>query len=167
MVLFFIILNLCSIHSEVHPLKMSVCEITYNADQGEYELDFRIFLDDFSEAMENELTQSNTSFSHTAMKPSIVMIGRYVRSHFNLVINGESQTIRTKSVDLEGIAIHLVLKTKKAIAPTSVHNMLIENSILVDDFPNQRNIVHLFWPGEKKKTVMFGDFKRKEVISIR
>jgi len=140
-----------------HPLKMSVCNFHFDADKGNYILDLRFFADDFLVSLEKSISRSGVSL----MDPSEVMVKSYLKDHLAVFFNGQEQKIRFVKMKKEELTIYAILQIKTDIKPDQITSIKVIDTILVDDFINQRNMFHVEIPGQKRRTLLF-NFDQKE-----
>jgi hypothetical protein len=136
---------------------MSVCNFHFDEDKGNYILDLRFFADDLLVSLGNSISQTGLSI----MDPSEVMVRSYLKDHLAVFINGKEQKIRFVKMKLEELTIYALLQIKTDIQPQEITSLKVVDTILVDDFVNQRNMFHVEMPGKKRRTLLF-NFNQKE-----
>jgi len=95
------------------------------------------------------------------MDPSEVMVKSYLKDHLAVFFNGQEQKIRFVKMKKEELTIYAILQIKTDIKPDQITSIKVIDTILVDDFINQRNMFHVEIPGQKRRTLLF-NFDQKE-----
>ena len=139
-----------------HPFYISVCQIDHNPDPGTLEMSFRIFADDLELALETMGTDRlRLGTEHEAEKADLY-ISRYLARHVEIEINGHrvGAGFLGKEVDSDAIWCYVEVENVPVI-----ETMTITNTLLLETFEDQVNLVHVNAAGQKKSLV----FNRQEI----
>jgi len=124
-----------------HPFHVSVCEITYDQEDKALEITHRIFLDD----MENALREYHdlTQFDITRPKENLdlnELLRVYIIENFKIKINEEAKKYEFIGYELEKDVIYAYLQV---VNLTSFNDLEVFNTILIQLFDDQENLVHV------------------------
>jgi len=135
-----------------HPFYLSVCEINYNPTNRSLEITHRIFANDLSDAISDsyglEIEGSNT-------KLDSILTG-YFHKHFKISLNQKSATITYVGSEVEEDVVWCYLEIKKVKRLGLVE---IYDAVLMDEFEDQNNIVHVT-SGEVTKSLKLDQFNK-------
>lgn len=126
-------------------------------------VDVRMFIDDFLVATDSSLSlTSNVDF--TMLKPRKSSVRDYISKHVEVIINGETQVLEFDKMKIEELTVLAILQFKSDIPPAEIAQLKVTTTVLVDTFPNQRNIFHVELPGKKRKSLLFNQYYRENEI---
>lgn len=129
----------------VHDFKLSVCEIRYEDSIGTYELKFYLFQDDLKAALYDD---------PAAPAMAEADVAGYIRQHFTFRPGGETVPLRYESMREKNDQV-LVRFTVGGEGPDTYDHLSIRNTILVEKFRQQSNMVYLYLPGKEKASQLF------------
>jgi hypothetical protein len=147
-----------------HPLKMSVANLTYDADKQRYQLDLRMFMDDFL-VVTGALEPDANPFGDIISAPSKNSVKTYLADHLFIFFNGAQVQLKVDKIKIEELTIYVTFEVNAEITPPNITEIRVEDTIYVDEFVNQRNMIHISLPGKKKKSLLFNQYQREEVAS--
>jgi hypothetical protein len=142
---------------------MSVASLSYDEKRNEYIVDVRMFIDDFMVATDSSLDRSS-NIDLTLLKPRKSDVRDYVSSQISIVINGQIQTLVFEKMKIEELTVLAIFRIKSDITPSEINRIDVTDTILVDEFINQRNICHIEIPGKKRKSLLFNQYYRENEI---
>ncbi|MCY3555356.1 MAG: hypothetical protein OXH56_08545 [Gemmatimonadetes bacterium] len=133
-----------------HPFYISVCQVDHNADTGALEMSFRIFMDDLELALETMGTERLHLGTEREAEKADIYIGRYLARHVVIEINGRrvSAAFLGKEVDPDAIWCYVEVENIPVL-----ESMTMTNSLLLETFEDQVNLVHVNANGQKKSLV--------------
>ena len=149
-----------------HPLKMSVANLTYDEKKAEYHLDIRMYMDDFLVATNPEL-ETTPNIDFTLLVPSKSNVRAYLEEHLEVIFNDQVQPMKFAKMKIEELTVYVEYTIKNNIIVSSLNKIQVKDSVLVDKFSNQRNVVHVELPGKKRKTLLFNSHYRELEISFK
>lgn len=134
----------------VHPFYVSVCQVDHNPDTGALEMSFRIFMDDLELALETMGTERLRLGTERESEKADHYIGRYLARHVVIEINGRSVSTAFlgKEVDPDAIWCYMEVENIPVL-----ESMTMTNSLLLETFEDQVNLVHVNANGQKKSLV--------------
>lgn len=148
-----------------HPLKMSVANLSYDESRERYELDLRMYIDDFmvvSGILEHE-SQYKPSLTSV---PSKSMVAAYVEENFKISINNQELDLEVHRIKFEELTIYVTFKIKEIVEPGHIESIEVKDSIFVDRFVNQRNVIHVEIPGLKRRSLLFNKYQQEGVLDF-
>ncbi len=145
---------------------MSVVNFSYDLENGEYVIDLRMFLDDFMAVMTGQ-DETNFQGNSLLLVPSKKEVKDYLTENFQLVINDMPVDLQVRKVEIEELTIYVTFKSPDLIPPSEIKKALVRNSIFVDRFVNQRNVIHFNLPERSRKSILFNSHKREGEIQFK
>ncbi|MCB0687514.1 MAG: hypothetical protein KDC53_13355 [Saprospiraceae bacterium] len=138
---------------------MSVATLTYDDSKGVYSIDLRMFLDDYL-VISGDLKEENNPFGQILSTPAKGEIRDYLEQHFKIYFNGQQMELKVNKVKTEEVTIHVVIEIKSTMVPAEIKEVKVEDTIYVDQFINQRNVIHITLPEKSKKSLLFNKYQR-------
>ena len=128
---------------DLHTFYISTCFIRQDGDR--VVVDYRIFMDDLAQALKkNQVSDDANAYC--------AEVATYVKEHFNLSLNSRAVELRLVGCDIAGEA-QLKTVSCKLVGdlnyPTNAV-ISIESSVLVEEFEDQVNMMHVRLDGIKK-----------------
>lgn len=156
-----IILILCSSFITAHKFYVSVTQIEYIASKQHLQIVSRVFIDDLEDALQARYDTSLVISSEAAetIKP---IVSKYFKKKFTLKIN--DQTVQYNFLGFE-IENDLMLCYLEINDVKELKTITIDNQLLMDQFIEQQNIVHVK-KGEVRKSVVLEDEKHKAMLNF-
>lgn len=138
---------------ETHPFYISVCQVDHNPETGALEVSFRIFMDDLELALETMGTDRLRLGTERESEKADLYIGRYLARHVEIEINGRrvSTAFLGKEVDSDAIWCYV-----EAEDVPDLKTMTMTNTLLLETYEDQVNLVHVTANGQKKSLVFDG-----------
>ncbi len=141
-----------------HDIHVSICDIKDKSDKGKVELSVKIFYDDLLNAVGlkvgEELPENYTSADE--------LIIEFISRNIKVSINGEEKEMKY----IESISYPPAVWTTMEIDHQStINDITIENTILLNLFDDQTNMVNIKLAGEKKKA--FALNHKKTLVNIK
>lgn len=152
----FLLAPLMSFHA--HKFYVSNTIIEYSAQNQTYGITVKMFTDDLETAIGGEsihLGEENEVINAGAL------LETYVNGHFKLTFNDQEQMLVYLGKEVEN---DLTICYFEMLQSTDFHTLKIDNSLLLELFPDQKNIVSLA-VGGKSQTLIMTDLKRTELVS--
>lgn len=152
------------IAAEDHPLKMSVATLAYDQGKQTYSLDLRMFLDDFMVVTQGG-EESDYQVNSFVKKPSKALIKTYLADHFSFEINGDTLAMKVRKISFEELTIFVVFEVNDLPPPDEIKGIKAVDTIFVDRFANQRNVIHIELPEKKRRSLLFNAYHRDGSLS--
>lgn len=133
-----------------HPFYISLTDIRYNDAEKTIEIAQKIFWDDLERGL-GETNNTKVDFLNPSSPEKLKkMIETYVLKHNQIIINGKKVELHFLGYEIEEDATWIYIEGKNVALPKSVD---IRNSILIEQFEDQQNIVN-FYVGKKPKSLI-------------
>lgn len=126
-----------------HDFKMSVTEVVFSEEKKAFEVKVYLFTDD--------LTATLTGDPNAAL-PSNKTIGEYISQHFELSVNGSKQSLSFQSIRQKNDQVLATFSTP--VFAQKIKKIKVKNSLLVEKFREQTNMVYAILPGKGRETQM-------------
>lgn len=144
---------------------MSVANLSYDESRERYELDLRMYIDDFmvvSGILEHE-SQYKPSLTSV---PSKSMVAAYVEENFKISINNQELDLEVHRIKFEELTIFVTFKIKDIVEPGHIETIEVKDSIFVDRYVNQRNVIHVEIPGSRRRSLLFNKYQQEGTIEF-
>lgn len=143
-------------YAEVHPLRLSLCEIEHVADKQLLTINLKLFLTDVNEAITFDPYSKQLAFcqpNEAANANSLLM--DYINKYFYVKVNGQTVqlTIKSKRLSGEGDNTALWIYFEHPLQE-ALRTMEIKNAVFTDLFFDQNNIVYVHTGGESKSLML-------------
>lgn len=131
-----------------HKFYVSLTQINYNSKTKSIEVTLKLFTDD--------LELSTTNFSKKTVKiinaeDSDVEIANYIKDKFSISINNKVQVLNYLGKEMENDVSWCYLEIKNV---TDIQSIKINNRIFTEQFPDQKNLIHLNVNGVEESAVL-------------
>lgn len=154
----FFVLSMSSF--AVHKFYMSIYQINYAPEKKMLQITARIFVDDFDKALEKKYGKKVFLGTNKETTESIELLKKYLTESFSLKVNGQSKTMNFLSKEMDGDVLVCYLSIKDI---SKINTIDIYNSILIDCFTEQQNIVNVT-AFNVKKSFLFTESSTKQVL---
>ena len=143
-----------------HDFHASVTQMQYNVKEKTFEISIRVFTDDLEKALSEE---SNTSVRLSVGPKSDAIIQNYIRSRFGYVTaQKQPKTINYVGHEVEADANWLYLEMPY---PESFRGGSLNQTMLMEVFDDQVNMVNIQYQGQKK-TFVFRKSQPVQAVSF-
>lgn len=142
---------------------MSVANLHYDVEEEKYQLDLRMFIDDY-------LVVTGVLESESNYQPSLIMVPTkksvrdYLSQHLFISINGKALQLKVDQVKVEELTIFVVFKAEHQIPPDEITSISVKDTIFVDEFISQRNVIHFDFPDKSRKSLLFNQYEREATL---
>ena len=131
-----------------HKFYVSLTQINYNSKTKSIEVTLKLFTDD--------LELSTTNFSKKTVKiinaeDSDVEIANYIKDKFSISINNKVQVLNYLGKEMENDVSWCYLEIKNV---TDIQSIKINNRIFTEQFPDQKNLIHLNVNGVEESALL-------------
>lgn len=145
--------NAGAMRKAAHPFYISVCQVDHNPDTEALEVSFRIFTDDLEQALESMGTDRLRLGTEREAEKADLYISRYLARHVEFEINGRrvSAAFLGKEVDSDATWCYVEVENVPVLK-----TMAMTNTLLLESFEDQVNLVHVHAAGQKRSLVFDG-----------
>jgi hypothetical protein len=131
-----------------HPLHVSVTEIEFDEKEKELEIISRIFTDDLETAIraDRQLPELDLLNPAGGLKTN-ELVKEYVLKRITITVEGKEQKLNFLGFENDGEALICYIQVKDL---RKVKNITIVQSVLLETFDDQSNLVHVTVSGKVK-----------------
>ena len=150
-----------------HPIKMSTCIVTYDQNGETLNLKFFFFKDDFGDHL-SHITGQNLDLDKKDKTTSLAM-QNYIEQNFNISANTTPLTMLYNGYQLNDLTVEVNYSVKnfKCKDTNGKTSLEIENSLLMDAFDEQTNIMRIDLKGNKNyHTAKFTKKENRQIIQL-
>lgn len=146
-----------------HPFFISLTEMRYNPASQKMEIAQKIFWDDLEVALGNEF-EEKVDFLKPKDKAKLEsQLKSYLLKHNQIWVNGKLLTLNYLGYEVEEDAAWFYLESSQAEAPKTVE---MKNTILLEDFDGQQNIVHVYFQSKSPRSMLLGKGEEKGKVEF-
>lgn len=150
--------------AEVHPLKLSLCEIDYSSSNQLLKVNLKLFLTDVNEALVFDPNSTKLAFCQPNEAPNAeAMLLTYLNNFFYLKIDQKIIDLKIKHKKLKGEGDNVALWIYFEIKQPEFKSIEVKNAVFTDLFFDQNNIVYVHYD-EASKSLMLD--KKKSVHQL-
>ena len=147
LVLFF--LGLTSM--TVHRFYVAIYQIDFVPQKKRLEITTRIFMDDLNDAVTKAYKKNTNIGTEKETSEDIVLLKKYLTENFKLTVNGKPKAFTYLSREVESNVVICYLSIKEI---GKVSSLQVDNSILIDVFSEQQNIIQFNNNGKKQNLLL-------------
>jgi hypothetical protein len=144
----------------VHKFYMAIYQINYAPEKKMLQITSRVFLDDLNIALAKKYNTKTFLGSDKESVEDVNLLKKYLAENFSIKVNGQAKHMNFLSKEMDGDVLVCYLN---CTAISKISSLEIYNTILIDCFPEQQNIVHIT-VFESKKSFLFTDISTKQVL---
>ncbi len=143
-----------------HPFYISVCQVDHNPDTAALEVSFRIFTDDLEQALETMGTGRLRLGTEREAEKADLYISRYLARHVEIEINGRRVSAAFLGKEMDSDATWCYVEVENI---PDLKTMTMTNTLLLESFEDQVNLVHVNANGQKRSLVFNGQQVRQKL----
>lgn len=143
-----------------HEFHTSIAEIEYNHKSRAFEVSLRVFIDDFEKALGN-LSGKKETLDESNKHHALIM--KYIKQRFFITNRRGKQkemTLIGKEFKTDAVWLYIEIPFRE-----SLRKAKFTNSLLMEHFNDQVNIINLKYKG-KKESFLFKKESQVQAISI-
>lgn len=136
-----------------HDFHISKCLVEYKPETSSFQISLHLFIDDLEQSMALEGTDSLFLLTAKESPLAEVSVAKFLEAHFKIEVNGQPLTYEYLGKETAGdyIAMWCYMEVTKVPHPTQI---TIYNDLLLNVFEDQKNIISVIGPGEKKAVMI-------------
>jgi hypothetical protein len=131
----------------VHKFYMAIYQVNYAAEKKMLQITSRLFVDDLDKALEKKYGKKFFLGTDKETPESIDLLKKYLAEKFTVKVNGQSKIVNFLSKEMDGDVLVCYSNVRDI---SKINSIEINNSVLIDCFSEQQNILHLTVFGTKK-----------------
>ncbi|MEM6377634.1 MAG: DUF6702 family protein [Bacteroidota bacterium] len=142
-----------------HPIHLSVTEVSAEDAQSELNFSITFFMDDFGVAAKYP---KYADAINTGKMTVDELILQHLQKHLKVKVNGKALKYKIKRKESNFPSVTCYLDLQKL--PKELSTLEIENTLLLELFDDQKNMVHIRIPGKKQGSMIL-DHKKKSGLA--
>lgn len=148
-----------------HDFHVSKCLVEYNETEQALQISLHVFVDDLEEALRQQGHDNLQIGTLKEAEQAEAYLGEYLKKNFRLELNGRpiQATLLGKELSDDYMAVWCYLEFTGV---TSVRQLKLTNTILMEIFDDQTNMVTVKGPGGKRSGFLFQSGNSEGTISF-
>lgn len=138
----------------MHKFYVGMFQMKFVPQKKELQITTRIFIDDINLALEKKFHKKTFIGEPKESKEDEVLLQKYIAEKIKLKINNQSKSFVFLSKEIENNVVICYLKVKEL---SKINSIEVENSILMEIYPEQQNIIQFDNNGEKNSVLLTED----------
>ncbi|WP_417799777.1 DUF6702 family protein [Tenacibaculum sp.] len=138
----------------LHKYYVALTEIEYREDTRSIQMIMNVFMDDIELAINKDYDTNLQIATKNELKLIDDLFYKYLKAHFKITINNKEKTYKFIGKEYEGDIVYFYLEIENVSLPKSIN---VENTILVDHFPDQQNLIKATVKKERKSLFLSSD----------
>jgi len=159
----YISIFLLSMLVKAHPFFISLTEIRYNPSSQKMEIAQKIFWDDLEVALGNHFDEKVDFLNPTDKAKLDRQVKEYLLKNNQVTVNGKMLTLNFLGFEIEEDAAWFYIESSTSELPKTVE---VKNTILLEDFVGQQNIVHVYAQSKSPRSLLLGKGEEKGKIEF-
>jgi len=147
----------------MHKYYISLTKIEYRKESKTVQVTMRIFIDDLQETINTTYDKNFELAIPNESEEINILINRYVSDKFTVEINDHEKSYSYLGKEYENDVVYLYLELKNIELINSIE---IKNRMLMEIFPDQKNIIKLTI-NKTKKTFLLTSQKDKDLLKFK
>ena len=150
---------------QVHEFHISKCVIEYAEAEAALQVTMYVFIDDLELALAEQATDQLFICTEKEHEEAETFMAKYFDQHFKIFIDKQPVALSFlgKEISEDFIAAWCYLEGTNV---ETIQSLTIQNSILVDQFDDQKNIISVIGPGNQQEFVMLEKNKTQETFTF-
>lgn len=133
----------------IHPIHVSVTELTYDEKEKQLEITMRVFTDDLEQAVRKSTGIADLDIIDSETAKVDELMRSYLKDHFSVSLDNRQQILSYLGHEHDGDAMVFYIEVAKVKRWTSVS---IKNDVLMEVFADQSNLINCY-VGETVKSL--------------
>ncbi|MHA6279800.1 DUF6702 family protein [Salinimicrobium sp. CAU 1759] len=137
-----------------HKFYVSATDIEYNERQRSLQIISHVFTDDLEDLLQTRYSKEIVLVKNDEHPAADEYVEKYFRSKFRVSVNGKERSFNYigKEYDKDQLLVYLEVENVEPIKTIGV-----ENAVLTDLFPEQKNVVKVEYGGTIKSLLLMRD----------
>lgn len=138
----------------VHKFYVSATDIKYNEEQRALQIISHVFTDDMEDLLKERYNKEIFLTKEEEHSAADELVKKYFQDKLSIKVNGKQRTLRYlgKEYDKDQLLVYLEVEE---VEP--VKNIAVQNAVLTDLFPEQKNVVKVAYGGKIKSLLLMRD----------
>jgi hypothetical protein len=165
--IFYFLLFLVSFweNPTAHEFHVSKTLVEHNAESKSLEISMHIFVDDLELALEKIGGKELRLGSDKENPKAEELLVKYLNQQFQLLVNGKSVKFSFigKELSEDFLAVWCYLEVEGI---TNLNSLKVTNTVLTEMFPDQKNVVQIKGPNQKKGYFLMDKVNNQETLTF-
>lgn len=145
----------CSFLLFLHPIHLSVSEISYSEKDKALQITSRIFIDDLETSIRKKLNQPELDIlKPTGGQSTDQLVSAYINDHFKVKLDNKPQKLSYLGHEIEDAAIICYIEIEKV---KKFKTLEVFNDIIQETHEDQSNLIHVTYKGPVKSLRLLRD----------
>lgn len=159
-ILFILALISLSSFTSVHKFYVSVTEIEYNEKAQSLQIISRVFIDDFENVLKARYDNNITLGARTETSGAEDYIEKYLEQKIDVSLDGKPVKVEYLGKEYKNDMILFYIEAPQV---KKFKEITVRNSVLMDLFEEQKNLVHVELNGQTKSMVLVSDKDKNSI----
>ena len=147
----------------LHPIHLSVTEVTYSEKDKALQITSRIFIDDLELSIQKQLKQPDLDILQPKNGMTLDQMAQtYLNEHLKVKLDGKPREIKILGHEIEDVAVVFYIEIENV---KKIKSMELRNDVIMETHEDQSNIVHVTYKGPVKSVRLLRD-KPAEVFKF-
>lgn len=146
----------------LHKYYISLSQIDYKAQEKTLQITMRLFTDDVEKTLNANFKKDFKLDTPQELASTNQLIAYYLNNHFKVIVNGKPLNIKFLGKEYENDLVYFYIEINDVATIKSIE---IENTILMDEFEEQQNIIKLNI-GKVLKTMILVRSNDKDLLKL-
>ncbi len=143
-----------------HPYYVSICQIDHNPKTRSLEITVKIFTNDFENTLETHIHKKLFLGSKRESKDAGKIIFDYIKDNLVITTDAQKDSLNFVGYEVENDITYTYVEIPNI---EKMKKITVKNSILLEMYDNQTNIVHVNYEKEQK-SMLLGRRKMQDTI---
>jgi hypothetical protein len=144
----------------LHPIHVSIAEFFYNKDSKTIEITHKIYLDDLEDAINAKFKTKYDILKDYKNEGFEKILKQYLMENLEISIDGTVLKLEFIGKELDGDAMWCYYEIKGV---KKIKIIEVSNSVLMDFYEDQVNILNVNYLGKKKSLMLSGKNKKDKI----
>jgi hypothetical protein len=148
-----------------HAFHVSKCLIEYNSSEAAIQISLHVFIDDTEAALRLQGIDHLNICTEKEAESADEHLGNYLTKHLRLEVDGKlvqpTYLGKEATEDFAGMWCYL-----EVTGIQDIRELIIDNEILMDVFPDQKNIVNVIGPRNHSEMFLFQKGESREKLAF-
>jgi hypothetical protein len=145
--------------STVHKFHMALYQINYDSGKKMLQITSRLHIEDLNKALEKKY-KKKIAVENENSSSEEVLLKEYLTNRFSIKVNGLVKPLNFLSKEIDGDEL-VIYSNIKNIA--KINTLEIQNSVLIECFSDQQNMINVTVLGEKKSFLLTNSISSKSL----
>ncbi len=148
-----------------HEFHISKCLIEFNEKEKALQFTLHLFIDDLEEALRQQGADKLFICTDKEVEKAEEYIYKYLQQKLAISLEGQQMdyTFIGKEMSEDMVAVWCYLEIENV---ENIHQLHVKNSILLEAFDDQKNIISIIGPNKKKGYLLFNNAKNEETLEF-